>query len=59
MREIGREVIEEARRKVKLLRRPEETSLRLVLVYEGLLDRTLEADGFFDAVVNVRELLEL
>lgn len=58
-REIGREVIEEVRRKVKLLRRPEETSLRLVLVYEGLLDRSLEADGFFDAVVNVRELLGL
>lgn len=27
--------------------------------FEGRLDRTVEADGFFDAVVNVRDLLEV
>ena len=57
--EVGREVIEEVREKTRLLKRPSETSLRLVLVYEGRLDRTIEADGFFDAVVNVRDLLDM
>ena len=56
--EVGREVIEEVREKMRRLKRPSETSLRLVLVYEGRLDRTIEADGFFDAVVNVRDLLD-
>ena len=57
--EVGREVVEEVREKARRLKRPRETSLRLVLVYEGRLDRTVEVDGFFDAVVNVRDLLGL
>ena len=58
-KEVGRDVIEDIRRKVKCLKRPNETSLRLALVYEGALDRSIEADGFFDAIVNVRDLLDL
>ena len=58
-KEIGRDVLEAVRRKIGLLKRPPETTLRAVLVYEGVLDRSVEADGFFDAVVNVRELLQL
>lgn len=57
--EVGREVIADVREKTRRLKRPRETSLRCVLVYEGQLDRTVEADGFFDVVINVRDLLGL
>lgn len=57
--EVGREVIEDVREKARRLKRPSETSLRLALVYEGRLDRTVETDGFFDTVVNARDLLGL
>ena len=34
-------------------------SARPVLVYDGNLSRTVEGDGYFDAIIPVRKLLGL
>lgn len=54
---IGREVIEEVERKRRLLSHPKSVSVRTALVYEGELAPSVEADGFFDAIVRFRDLL--
>jgi len=56
---IGREVIEEMRQKVERLPHPASLSVRTALVYDGELDPSIEADGYFDAVVTSRALLGL
>lgn len=56
---IAYSIINEVNRKVKLLKKPSETSVRTVLVYEGELERTVEADGYFDAIINIRDLLKI
>jgi len=57
-REIGREVIAEMEEKVKLVPHPEGVSLRTALVYEGNLASVVEADGYFDALVPFRNVLD-
>ncbi len=58
-REIGRDVIDEVAEKVKRIPRPDNMSVRTALVYEGHLAPIVEADGYFDAVIPFRRLLNL
>ena len=58
-REIGPAVEREVRAKLDRLRVPEGLSLRTALVYEGTLDSSVRADGFFDAIVSAGDLLGL
>ena len=56
---IGQEVVDEMREKCRRLKRPSDVSLRTALVYAGDLTRSVEADGYFDAVVPASDLLGL
>ena len=56
---IGREVIEDMKEKCARLSRPKGMVVRTALVYEGELDRSVEADGYFDAIIPFRVLLGL
>lgn len=56
---IGHEVIDEVREKVRRLKHPSEISVRTALVYAGELTRSVEADGYFDAIVSASDLLGL
>ena len=58
-RELGREVIDEVAEKVKRIPRPDNMSVRTALVYEGHLAPIVEADGYFDAVIPFRRLLNI
>ena len=55
--EIGREVIDEVEQKRRRLGVPSEKSVRLALVYDGRLAPSVEAEGFFDSIVDARTLL--
>ena len=52
-------MIDERREKCRRLKRPSDVSLRTALVYAGELSRSVEADGYFDAIVPASDLLEL
>ena len=54
---IGREIIDEVRRKCKLVPKRRGVSLHTAIVYEGEIAPSVEADGYFDAVVPFRRLL--
>lgn len=56
---IGREIIDEMKEKCRRFPCPRGIALRTALVYDGELARSVEADGYFDAVVSARELLGL
>ena len=56
---IGREVINDMKDKCARLPRSKDLAVRTALVYEGELDRSVEADGYFDAIVPFRVLLGL
>lgn len=58
-REIGPEIIDEVDAKVKALRFADGMSVRTALVYDGVLSPRIEATGYFDAIIPVRELLGL
>ena len=58
-REIGREVIDAMREKVRRLAAPSGTSIRTALVFDGELAPSVEADGYFDAIIPFRQLLGL
>ena len=55
--EIGREIIDEVNRKSRRIKLSQDMSFRRALVYEGSLARSVEADGFSDAVIPFRRLL--
>lgn len=57
-RQIGREVEDEVAAKIKALRLPREISVRAALVYDGELAPSVEAHGYFDALVPASRLLE-
>jgi len=59
MEKVPNRVMDEVREKVRKFKRPKETSLRLALVYEGVLDPAIESEGFFDTIVDARSLLGL
>jgi hypothetical protein len=54
---IGREIIDEVRRKCKLVPKRRGVSLHTAIVYEGEIAPSVEADGYFDAVIPFRRLL--
>jgi len=56
---IGREVISEMKEKCARLPRTKDAAVRTALVYEGELDRSVEADGYFDAIIPFRRLLNI
>ena len=56
-REIGREVIDEVAEKVKRLGIGRRLSVRTALVYSGFLSPAVEADGYFDAVVDTADIM--
>ena len=54
---IGREIIDEVRRKCRLVPKKRGVSLHTAIVYEGEIAPSVEADGYFDAVIPFRRLL--
>lgn len=56
---IGREIIDEVRRKCKLLPKRRGVSLHTAVVYDGEIVPSVEADGYFDAVIPFRRILGL
>ena len=57
--EIGPEIEEEVRERMKRLPLRAGMSKRPVLVYDGQLDPVVEGSGFFAALVSGRKLLGL
>jgi len=57
--EIGRDIIEEVDAKVRSLKTRPNVSVRTALVYDGYLAPIVEADGYFDAIIPFRRLLNL
>lgn len=55
--EIGRGIVAEMDRKVRQFARQRGPSIRTALVYDGRLHPSIEADGAFDFLVNVRDFL--
>ena len=55
-REIGREVMDEVEGKRKRLKLPEGVTARTALVYDGHLAPSVEAEGYFDAIIEARSL---
>lgn len=55
--EIGQEVVDEVAEKVRRLGLGRRTSVRTALVYSGRLSPAVEAEGFFDAIVDAASLL--
>ena len=55
--EIGPKIEKEIDAKIAALDLPRDISVRTVLVYDGHLSPTVEADGCFDAIVPVADLL--
>ena len=56
-REIGDEVVGEMRAKLKAITPLEGVSIRTALVYDGHLAATVPAGGYFNALIDVRELI--
>ena len=56
-KEIGEEVLEEVKETLDALSLSTGISVRTALVYDGRLSATIEASGYFNALINVRELL--
>ncbi len=56
-KDIGEEVIGEMKEKLGALSLSKDISVRTALVYDGHLSATIEASGYFNALVDVRELL--
>lgn len=55
--EIGHEVVDEIDAKVARIKRPNGVSVKTALVYDGHLAKTVEADGYFDAVIDIRDIM--
>ena len=56
---IGREVMDEVRRKCRLVPKRRGVSLHTAIVYEGEIAPSVEADGYFDSIVPFHRLLGL
>ena len=55
---IGREVADEVAAKIEALSLPRSISVRTALVYEGELHPAIAAEGFFNSLVSISELLK-
>jgi len=56
---IGREILDEMKRKCACVPRRRDVAVRTALVYDGELVRSIEAEGYFDAIISSRDLLGL
>ena len=56
-REIGSEVVDEVAEKVRRLGIGRRMSVRTALVYSGRLSPAVEAEGFFDVIVDAASFL--
>ena len=56
-KEIGREVADEVAAKIRALGLPRSVSVRTALVYDGRISPRVEAEGFFDSIIPVSDLL--
>ena len=55
--EIGREVIDEMVEKVRRVRVPRGKTVKTALIYSGRLAPIVEAQGYFNAVIDIRDML--
>ena len=55
--EIKHSVIDEVDEKVSRIRHRRGVAFKTALVYDGGLAPTIEADGYFDAIVDIREIM--
>ena len=55
--EIGQEVVDDVAEKVRRLKVAPGNSIRTALVYDGHLSRTVEADGYFDAIIPFSRIM--
>ena len=55
--EIGREIMEEVDEKRRRLKLPEGVSVRTALVYDGHLAPSVEAEGYFDSIIEAKSFL--
>jgi len=53
----GKPMEAELARKVARIKRPNGVSVKTALVYDGHLVKTVEADGYFDAVIDIRDII--
>ena len=58
-RDIDKSIIAEVDGKVSCISRPAGVSIRTALVFDGTLSPTIEANGYFDAIVPASRLLGL
>lgn len=56
-REIPRQVIDDVDEKVSRIRRRRGVAVKTALIFDGHLSKAVEADGYFDAVIDIGELL--
>ena len=55
---VGREIIREVEGKLERLKVRRGVSVKTALIYEGHLAPSVEADGFFDAIVPFESVLK-
>ena len=58
-RDIDNSIIREVDEKVSCISRPPGVSIRTALVFDGIIAPTVEANGYFDAIIPFRRLLGL
>lgn len=56
--EIGHAVVDEVDEKIARIKRRRGISYKTALVYDGHLSKAVEADGYFDATIDIREVME-
>ena len=54
---LGYEVVDEMDEKISRITRPHGVSIKTALVYAGNLAKTVEADGYFDAIIDIRDII--
>lgn len=57
-KKIGTSVIKEVQRKIDVLKKPKNISIRPILIYSGELSETIEESGVFDKIISFDDLLE-
>ena len=57
--DIDKSIIDEVDRKVACISRPVGVSIRTALVFDGTIAPTVEANGYFDAIIPFSKLLGL
>ena len=54
---IGHEVIDEVDEKIHRIKRRKGIAIKTALVYDGELAKTVDADGYFDAVIDIADIV--